>query len=175
MINQSADNMVSPHLLVATRRSWRLSGAWRTATERTGWWQCCQSQSEDAPRPSWWPDCERRIHLQRGRDARKRAYFLSWNKKMAQSIVRFFFCWPINSPVIKTRLMAQAMQSFLPARRLTSLSGPDVETVCWQNRSDHHRSPTSEAPSLSCEAESEHVSWSELVLKNKTAGFAAMK
>lgn len=61
-----------PHLLDDTRRSWRRREVGRTATERRGWWRCCQSQPEDAPHPSWWPDCERRIHLQTRREARKR-------------------------------------------------------------------------------------------------------
>lgn len=160
--DKSVFRRVSSHLLDATRRSWCLSEAWRTATERTGWWQCCQSRSEDAPRLSWWPDCERGIHLQRGQKARKQGcFFPSLNKPLGQSITRFYFCRPIISPVMKTRLTTQAMQSFLQAWRLASLPDPDVGMPCWQSRSDHCGPPTSEASSL--------------VLKDRTAGFAAVR
>lgn len=160
---------ISPHLLDATRRSWRLSEAGRTATERRGWSRCCQSQSEDAPHPSWWPDCEQRIHLQTRREARKQLFFPSVNSWS------FYFCWPIISPAMKTRLTAQAMHSFLPARCLASLSGPDVETVCWQSRSDRHRSSSSEALWLSPKEESQQVSGGEPVLKDRTASFPTIK
>ena len=53
------------HLLGATQRSWCALATATRATERRCWWRCCQSQSEDVLRPSWWPGCRRRIHLQR--------------------------------------------------------------------------------------------------------------
>lgn len=172
--NEAPFQMSSPHLLDATQRSWRLWEAGTPATGRKGWWQCCQSQPEDAPHPSWWPDCERRIHLQARREAKRQVclFFLSVN---GWSITAIFLCRPIISPAMKRRLTAQAMHSFLLARCLASLSGPDGESVCWQSRSHRHSSPSSEALWLRSEAESLQVSSGELILEDRTAGFPTRK
>lgn len=58
-------NIFSSHQLDATRRSWSVCEAWMRSTERRCWSWCCQNQSEDELRLSWWPDCEQRIHLHR--------------------------------------------------------------------------------------------------------------
>lgn len=81
------------------------------------------------------------------------------------------FLLPIISPAMKTRLTAQAMHSFLLARCLASLSGSNVEAVCWQSR----RSSSSEALWLSSDAESQQVSGGEPLLKHRTAGFHTNK
>lgn len=100
---------------------------------------------------------------------------LNCQNQFSKYLFVVFLLSPIISPVMKTKLTAHAMQSFFLAILPASLSGPDIESVCWQSQLDCCWQSTPQVSSVRSDAKSAYFS---LVLKEcrrKTTGFLILQ